>query len=289
MTRNGAKKIGFCSDTDEDEWNVKTPRRKEKIILSMVISSRLRAFASLSSLFLIGVHRRFHVSLLFIFTVGHANIMTNCNGIIFDFDGTLADTLPDLTTSLNAGLAAYGIEVQPISAVRRWIGEGLPLLCRRAAGERDDIPIDDLVARVTTHYRDHRLDTTAPFDGVSELLDALTARQKPMAILTNKPHEHTGPMVESLFGAWSFVAIEGYRQEERRKPDPRSTLEIVAAMNAAPGEVFFVGDSATDIKTATNAEVVPVGVTWGYRDHDELVDAGAAILIDHPRQLLEHV
>ena len=207
-------------------------------------------------------------------------------GVIFDLDGTLADTLPDLSDALNVGLKAFEFAERPPSDVRGWIGEGLPTLCSRAVGHATHVPIDEMAAIVTRQYRLHRLDKTTPFPGVAELLDALTRRRIPMAILSNKPHEHTGPMADALFGRWSFVAVEGYREEDRRKPDPQTAWEIVAKMQLEPAQVMLVGDSATDVDTALNAGLVPVGATWGYRGRPELIDAGAKYLIDHPKGLL---
>jgi phosphoglycolate phosphatase len=208
------------------------------------------------------------------------------HGVIFDFDGTLVDTLPDLTDAVNAGLEAFGLPTAPAERVRTWIGEGLPLLCRRAAGDAADVPIDEMATVVTRHYRAHRLDKTKLFPGMPELLDALVAREVSLAIVTNKPHEHTVAMVESLCARWSFVAVEGYREERLRKPDPTITRAVIDRMKLAPEGVLFVGDSATDIHTARSAGAAPVGVTWGYRDRDELLEAGAALLLDRPADLL---
>jgi len=207
-------------------------------------------------------------------------------GVIFDFDGTLVDTLPDLTDAVNVGLQALGFVPRPMSDVRGWVGEGLPVLCRRAVGNAPDVPIEEMAAIVTAHYRKNRLAKTAPFPGVVELLDALTERRVPMAILSNKPAEHMLPMTQALFGCWRFVAVEGYRQEERRKPDPRTALEIVARMRLEPSQVLAVGDSTTDVATAVNTGLVPVGVTWGYRSRQQLLDAGARHLVDRPAELL---
>lgn len=207
-------------------------------------------------------------------------------GVIFDFDGTIADTLPDIAAAVNAGLRAFGRPEQPAALIRDWVGEGLPTLCRRATANESGIPLDEMVKMVTEYYRDHRLDLTAPFPGIPELLDELTARGLPFAILTNKPHEHTLPMADALFHRWTFAAIEGYQQESRRKPDPRTALDIAARMGLPPSEVAFVGDSFTDVTTALNAGMLPVGVTWGYRHRQELLDAGAAHLIDTPGELL---
>lgn len=193
--------------------------------------------------------------------------------------------MPDLTDAVNVGLRAFGLPERSASEVRTYIGEGLPLLCRRAAGESADVPIDEMAATVTAHYREHRLEKTALFPGVAQLLAELSRRGVQMAILSNKPHEHTVPMTEALLGRWSFAAVEGYREEDRRKPDPRTALEIVARMELEPGQVMLVGDSGTDVRTARNAGIPPVAVTWGYRDRDHLIESGAEVLIDRPADL----
>ncbi|MGQ9649346.1 MAG: HAD family hydrolase [Phycisphaerae bacterium] len=207
-------------------------------------------------------------------------------GIVFDLDGTLADTLPSIADAINYGLAAIGRPEVSRDEVRRWIGEGLPTLCRRALPDADEETFERMMAAVSQHYREHQMDKTVPFPGITELMDELTRRGVLMGVLSNKPHVYTVPMTQGLFGRWPLVAIEGYREEERRKPDPRTLLDIVARMEAKPSEVMLVGDSNTDIATARNAGVIPIGATWGYRDRDELIVAGAAYLIDAPGQLL---
>lgn len=207
-------------------------------------------------------------------------------GVVFDLDGTLADTLPDIAAAVNAGLAAFDLPAASVDSVRGWVGEGLPTLCRRAAGGAE-VSVDEMVRVVSAHYRAHRLDQTRAFAGIPELLDALTGLGIPFSVCTNKPHAHTAPIVEALFARWSFVAVEGYRVEDRRKPDPRTTIEIIERMECIPSRVLFVGDSATDIETSLNAGALPVGVTWGYRNREELEAAGAIWLIDHPQRLFE--
>lgn len=208
-------------------------------------------------------------------------------GIIFDLDGTLVDTLPDIAAAVNVGRAAMGLPPWPVSDIRKWIGEGLPTLCRRALTDAPQVPVDNMLPIVSAHYEAHRLDQTVPYRGVPELLDALVARSIPMAILSNKPHVHTLPMAQAIFGRWPFVAIEGYRLEERRKPDPRTASDIVRAMNREPDEVALVGDSDTDMRTALNAGLVAVGATWGYRSREIIAAAGARYLVDAPAQVLD--
>src|SRR5690606_19462278 len=97
------------------------------------------------------------------------------------------------------------------------------------------------------YYREHRMDQAAPFEGIPELLDELTERGISLAVLSNKPHEHTVPMVEALFGRWRFVAVEGYREEARRKPDPRTALDIAERMGVPCDRIVMVGDSGPDV------------------------------------------
>lgn len=208
-------------------------------------------------------------------------------GVIFDLDGTLLDTLPDIAAAVNTGRQAMGLAPRPLSDVREWIGEGMPMLCERALTDAPHVAVEQMLPIVSGYYAAHRLDQAAPYPGIPELLDALTGRGVPIAILSNKPHTHTLPMTQAIFARWPFVAIEGYRVEDRRKPDPRTAREIVDAMKLKPAEVALVGDSDTDMRTAVNAGLVPVGATWGYRSRDVISKAGAAHLIDSPLELLD--
>lgn len=216
--------------------------------------------------------------------------MTAARAVIFDLDGTLADTLPDLTDAVNHGLGVLGLPPHPPAAVRTWIGEGLPVLCRRALTASDSSrPAEDLAPLVSTYYEAHRLDKSGPFPGIPELLDALTARGIPIGVLSNKPHVHTEPMVRAMFPRWQFAAIEGYREEALKKPNPTTALQVVARLGLEPGEVVLLGDSATDMKTAVNAGLIPIGAAWGYRPREELVASGAEHVIDRPEDLLSHL
>jgi phosphoglycolate phosphatase len=260
-------------------------------------------------------------------------------GVVFDLDGTLADTLADLTDAVNAGLGHVGLGPQSVGNVRQWIGEGALLLCRRAIaaaspkkGVRPPLPdllpekllfsrdpkgnvshpaekgsdpfLSDPIVRVvrpeevddttlaamasvfTAYYRAHRLDKTGPYPGIPQLLDALTARGLKLAVLSNKPHEHTVALMDALFKKWPWSVVEGGREDRPKKPDPQLTREIVARMGLQPVEVLMVGDSAPDIQAARNIGAPAVGVTWGFRTREELQAAGADHLIDHPKDLL---
>jgi phosphoglycolate phosphatase len=210
-------------------------------------------------------------------------------GVILDLDGTVADTLRDITDSVNVGLAAFGLPPQPMRAVRRFVGDGLRKLCERAmngsaAGEPGRL--DELVAFVLAEYHQHQLDHTRLYDGISALLTGLQQRGVPMAVLSNKPHDATVAMVRALCGQWSFVAVEGCRDDADKKPNPRVALVIAEQMKLAPARVAMVGDAAPDIETARAAGMVAVACTWGFRDRAELAAATPDHLIDRPEQLL---
>jgi phosphoglycolate phosphatase len=166
------------------------------------------------------------------------------------------------------------------------VGDGIFKLCERGA-RGTNAPIEQMADIVSRHYAEHRMDNAVPYPGIPELLDELNRRGLPMGVLSNKPHEHTVPMVRELFNRWRFAAVEGFREKDRAKPDPRSVWDIVETMKLEPENVIFVGDSDTDMKTAVNARCLPVGATWGYRDREDLWNAGAKHLIDQPIQLLD--
>ncbi len=210
----------------------------------------------------------------------------HCKGIILDLDGTLADTLRDITNSVNVVLAEMGLPPQPIDSIRQYVGDGLPTLCRRALPPSYHHRIAEMAARVAQEYRVHDLDHTRLYDGIPALLDGLVARGLPLAVLSNKPEEATRRMVGALCGRWPFVAVEGFRDDEHRKPDPRTALDIAARMGASPAAVWMVGDSQADVATARAAGMVAVAATWGFRDRDVLVAAGPDFLIDRPTDLL---
>ena len=213
-----------------------------------------------------------------------------CSAAIFDLDGTLLDTLDDLVDSMNAVLARRGFDEHPTAAYRYFVGEGMEMLVRRA------LPVEaascgETVAAVFEEMRaqyDRRwADKTRPYDGVPDMLDGLVARGLPMAVLSNKPDDFTAATVTKLLGRWAFREIRGMRPGVPAKPDPTAAVEIAEALETEPSNCLYVGDTATDMKTATAAGMFAAGVTWGFRDRQELMDNGADAIVDRPADLLE--
>ncbi len=207
-------------------------------------------------------------------------------GVIFDLDGTLADTLDDITDTINAVFEGAGRSPVDQQRVRALIGEGLTNLLHLASSIEDAEALTSLVERYGALYHDRLLTKTRLYPGVSALLDELTRRRIPVAVLSNKPEEFTVPICDALLAPWPFVSCRGACDEARRKPDPTVALELARSMDRAAPAIFFVGDSTVDVQTAHNAGMVSVAVTWGYRDATELHAAGPKHCIDSPDELL---
>lgn len=206
--------------------------------------------------------------------------------VLFDLDGTLADSLGDLGGAMNEALAARGLPEHPKAAYRQFVGEGIEVLVRRASGLLDEAVIQALVVEYRARYA-ARIDAeTRPYEGVAAMLDGLVAARVPMAVLSNKRDDFTVELVRRLFGRWPFVEVRGERVETPRKPDPTAALQIARALGVPAAECAFVGDTAIDIATAVAAGMIPIGVLWGFRGREELVAAGASRLLKHPRELL---
>ena len=208
--------------------------------------------------------------------------------IVFDLDGTLLDTLEDLADSTNAALAAMDLPQHPVEDYRYFVGDGLENLVRRTMGPRANDPSQ--VARgvelALGEYARRWADKSKPYPEIPELLDRLTARGFPMAVFSNKPDEFTQLCVTRLLPSWSFAAVQGATAEFPRKPDPSGALAVAAKLGVAPADVLYLGDTNTDMRTAVAAGMHPVGALWGFRLADELREAGAAVLVKSPMDVL---
>lgn len=207
--------------------------------------------------------------------------------VIFDFDGTLADTLDDIANAMNHALALHALPLHPRDTYRELVGEGVERLVERAVPADRRHLIGAVVAELRHYYSDHMLDRAAPYPGVPELLDRLTERRIPMAILSNKPEPATRWMVDRLFERWSFAAVVGGTDGVPLKPDPAALLGIARAIGVEPTDCVYLGDTRTDMETAVAAGVFPAGALWGFRHRAELEDHGARAVLDHPLQLLD--
>ena len=212
--------------------------------------------------------------------------MPKIHAVLFDLDGTLSNTLDDLAASVNHALAAHGYPTHEVAAYRYFVGNGATLMIRRALPEdaRDDATVARLQATFMEHYSVHSQDKTGPYDGVTELVAALREQGYRTAAVTNKPDSAAQAIVASMFPGL-FDAVIGQREGVPTKPDAAMPKLAMAALGVSPEECLFMGDSNVDIRTGVNCGAHPVGVLWGFRDREELLEAGAKDLIAKPDEL----
>ena len=211
--------------------------------------------------------------------------------VIFDLDGTLLDTLSDLGCSMNRVLVRLGFPTHGLDKYKLFVGEGLRMLVIRAlpAERQDDDTIGKTIAGMQEEYGRSWKEETRPYEGIPELLSALKRSGVETAVLSNKPHEFTHVMVREFFPSHSFRCVFGARDSVPRKPDPRGALDIVAALERPIEDFCLLGDTRTDMETARNAGILPIGALWGFRTAEELEASGAAFLIARPGELLDRL
>ena len=205
--------------------------------------------------------------------------------IIFDLDGTLIDSLDDIAAALNTALHERGRPSAQRDSVRRWIGDGLPALCRRAWPNATTEEMFEFTRAVGAAYAAACTHFTRPYPNILPMLDLLRAQNVPMAVLTNKPHDLSVAILDSLDLARFFEPVHGYHTEAEKKPSPTVALRIASRWNIDPREIAIVGDSDGDIRTARSAGMTAIAVSWGLRDREELFSAGPDLMVDDPLDL----
>lgn len=198
--------------------------------------------------------------------------------IIFDLDGTLVESLPGIAASLNRALSLHGLPGHSHASVRGFIGDGAKMLVTRALTgvSRLDL-LESVVKSFAEDYAISWPSGTSAYPGIPELLENLSGRGIPLAVLSNKPHPFTVEIVGALFPDITFAAILGNREGLPHKPDPAGALEIAASLGVSPENCILIGDSTMDLDTAKNAGMRSIAVTWGYHDRDRLSAADAIV------------
>ncbi|MBQ1965664.1 MAG: HAD family hydrolase [Clostridia bacterium] len=205
---------------------------------------------------------------------------------IFDLDGTLLNTLDDLTDSVNHTLATFGYPTKTREEIRNAIGNGARLLIARSLPEgTSEERITELHEAYHQWYSAHSQIKTAPYDGILPLLDELRRRGIQMAVVSNKGDAQVKPLVKSYFPQIDLAV--GERKDFGKKPCPDSVLDVMKQLNATPETTLYVGDSEVDVLTAQNAGIPAVAVTWGFRDKELLSSHNPDYLIDTPQELLK--
>ena len=212
--------------------------------------------------------------------------------LIFDLDGTLIDSEMDLANSVNAMLRHFGRKELSHEVIATYIGDGAPMLIRRALGDPDDGHFMHAALDFFLHYyREHKLDNTTLYPGIRQALEAVRWREntghrteRQFAVLSNKPVRPSSQILEGLGVRELFVQVYGGNSFATKKPDPMGANALLAETGTRPEEAMIIGDSEIDILTARNAGTWSCGVNYGFRP-DTLKVVPPDVVIDHPREL----
>ncbi len=217
---------------------------------------------------------------------------------IFDLDGTLLDTLGDLHAAVNHALKRFGFPERTIDEVRRFIGNGVVKLMERSTPDgTDDKTQEECLEVFRKYYLEHMKDITAPYNGVLDMLKLLKQRGVKTAVVSNKLHKAVAGLCEDYFEGLIDVAI-GVSVESERKPSPVNVFKAMDEFGIggekgkkehnsfAEYTIIYIGDSEVDVQTAKNAGLRCIGVTWGFRDEEELKAAGAEYIAHDVNEVL---
>lgn len=208
-------------------------------------------------------------------------------GVIFDLDGTLLDTIEDIADSVNSVLKKHNFKTFPISKYKVFVGDGLETLMKRVVPKKfhNRKFISKLIRKMKKEYSLRWKNKTKVYPGVEQMLRKLQNKKVKIAVVSNKEDSFTKLMVKYFFPNIKFCYVVGAKKNLPIKPNPEGVLKIARKLNISPEEFLYIGDTATDMLTAVNAGMFPVGVRWGFRTKKELVKNGAKIVLNTPTEL----
>ena len=208
---------------------------------------------------------------------------------VFDLDGTLLNTIDDLAWATNYTLKQFNMPTYTVDEVRQMVGNGVAKLIRDAVPEdTDDATYQQVLACFKEHYADHSLDNTVPYPGILDAIDILKAAGVKCAVVSNKPNFAIADLMKNFFpGRFDFAL--GQRDDLKRKPNAEPVHYALAQIGVNPKDAVYIGDSEVDVKTAQNSNMPCISVTWGFRDKDTLLAAGATTLVDTADEMVQKI
>lgn len=211
--------------------------------------------------------------------------MKEYDNYIFDLDGTLLNTLSDLTASTNYTMRKFGLPEHTKDHVRLMVGNGIRKLIERAIPQGTDNPqYEEIYTTFINHYIEHSFDTTKPYEGIMEMLETLKSKGKKIAVVSNKYYKATEELCSHFFNEYVEVAI-GESPKIRKKPAPDTVIEAMRKLGVGKEGSVYVGDSEVDVATARNSGLPCISVLWGFRDKNFLKENGATTFIESPKEL----
>jgi phosphoglycolate phosphatase len=208
-------------------------------------------------------------------------------GVIFDLDGTLIDSIPDIADSANIMLSNHDFPGHDQSSYIEWIGHGaLRLIEQAVPGKHDESFLKELLYEYRKIHTNACTIKTKVYNGIDSLLNFLAKENISISIFTNKPYSVTIKVVNYYLPDWKFAFVLGQLDGYPKKPDPSRALEIMKGLNLKAEEMVFIGDSDTDIKTGVAAGMRTIGVTWGYGKEQAMKDAGSTYIVHNTDRLI---
>lgn len=209
-------------------------------------------------------------------------------GIIFDLDGTLLNTIRDLNNSVNDTYKYFSYPKQNSEEeTMSLVGHGMRNLIKSCFPNKDEDFIDEALKVFLDFYDKKYYEYTRPYKGITSLIDILIEKNYKLGVNSNKNHNYTKHLIELNFPNMNLEYVKGIKAGDKTKPDPTNILKTIEEMNLSSKEIIYVGDSPTDVKTAQNANLKSVGVSWGFRPKEKLIEAGVDLIIDEPHELLK--
>ena len=215
--------------------------------------------------------------------------MSKIKCVLFDMDGTLSDTLDDLTVALNVMLKFYNLPTRTRDEVRGMVGNGIDALILRGLPDTHKHLFDEGCGNIfRAYYKAHLTDYTRPYDGVNEVIDTLKAKGIKIGIVSNKLQS---PLEDIVFNFWGnkIDAVVGITDALPSKPYPDMVYACLKEMDTSLADAIYIGDSLVDLQTATNAGAKFIACSWGFAPREALLNAGATEIIDHPSEVLKYL
>jgi phosphoglycolate phosphatase len=210
--------------------------------------------------------------------------------IIFDLDGTLVDTLGDLTRAISDTLVAFGMAPITRQQTESYIGQGAKHFVKLALKEKGEDPVffDTFYADYMVRYKAYQLDDSQPYPGIQSLIDTLKAQERTLYVFSNKPHEITELLMDAVFPN-QFDGVHGHKPNTLAKPDTTEYAKFALLHNINPDQAVFIGDSTYDVMMGQKLSMKTIAVTYGYMEKQRLVESQPDRIVDSPFELLKAI
>ncbi len=216
------------------------------------------------------------------------NRLSSIRAVLFDLDGTLLDTIPDIGASANMALAHAGLPLRSMEEYKRLVGHGIRVLFRMAVPEgTDDATYEKALAFYLSYYPDHATDLTDYFPQIPELVERLAQKGYQLGIISNKTEKTATKIMKHYFPETEFAFVWGNNGERPLKPSLEAGEQACSALGLSPEEIAYVGDGDTDMEFASKMGYWAIGVSWGNRSREQLIASGADIVLDSVQELMD--